>query len=402
MNDRTKSLLAWALFALVALSAAVQLAYNMAHQPSSAGPLDFLGLFNWGLAPVIFAFVGVLIISRQPGNVIGLLLMLPALVFAIPVDIYLNPITSPPPDPSLLLYVAIWFSNWGWLLLIMPILFMLVLFPTGKPYTPRWRWLFYWGLAMSAVMILFTTFSRDIGPVDGEGSWRIVNPIGFVPSGSEVMALFEGVWFVLLPLLTLCCAAALFVRFRRSGVVEREQIKWLFYAGALFAAVYAFGFTDNELSDNPLWNFAFGLSLWTIPLAIGIAILRYHLFDIDIIIRKTVLYGLLTAVLLALYFGLVLLAQSAFVALTGEESALAIVLSTLVIAAVFNPLRRRLQAFLDRRFYRRNYDAVLALAAFARTARDEVDMDVLTADLVQKIEETMQPTRLAVWLKGPP
>jgi hypothetical protein len=324
--------------------------------------------------------------------------MLPALVFAIPIDIYMSQFAAAPADPSILFYVVLWSSGWGWLLLIMPILFILVLFPSGKPFTPRWRWLIYWGLAMSMGFIVFVIFAQEIGPVE-ENSWKISNPIGFIPSGPEAVAIFETIWFILLPLLTLCCTAALFVRFRKSGPIEREQMKWLFYAAALFAGFYSLSFIDNSLSGEVWWNFIFALTLWTIPLAIGIAILRYRLFDIDIIIRKTLLYAGLTAVLVAVYFGLVLLAQTLFVAITGQESPVAIVISTLAIAALFNPLRQRLQAFIDRRFYRRSYNAALTLERFAQTARDEVDLEQLTAELSRVVQETMKPELLSLWLK---
>jgi hypothetical protein len=142
-----------------------------------------------------------------------------------------------------------------------------------------------------------------------------------------------------------------------------------------------------------------GLSFVVIGLALGVAILRFHLFDIDVIIRKTLQYGLLTAVLAGVYFGLVLLTQAAFVALTGEQSPLAVVLSTLVIAALFNPLRRRIQAFIDHRFYRKRYDAALMLEQFARSARDEVETGSLVAQLLATINETLGPETAVVWLK---
>jgi hypothetical protein len=277
----------------------------------------------------------------------------------------------------------------------MPILFILVLFPTGKPFTPRWRWPIYMGLAMSLVFILFDAFYEELGAGFG---WTITNPIGFIPLDWWDQYLATP-WYMLMPVLTILCASALFVRFRRAGIVEREQIKWLLYAGVLFAAVYATGFLNNTLSDNPLWTMLLGFTLWTIPVAIGIAILRYHLFDIDIIIRRTLLYGLLTAVLVAIYFGLVLLSQFVFIALTGQESPIAVVISTLVIAALFNPLRKRIQAFIDRRFYRSSYDAVLILQQFAQTARDEVDLEQLSKALLQSVKETMQPETAVLWLR---
>jgi len=397
MSDKQKAAAAWILFGLILTSAIAQLIYNLAPQTGEAALIETGSNIAWALGPVVFGLVGALIISRQPRNVIGLLLMLPALVFALsPENYFTARFATAPPDPHLFTYILLWFAGWSWLLLIMPILFILVLFPTGKPFTPRWRWPIYLGLAMSLFFILLGAFSADFGA--GNLGQTIPNPIGFIPVDwwDKYLAM---PWYMLMPVLTLLCVSALFVRFRRSGVVEREQIKWLLYTGVLFASVYAAGFLNLTMSDNPFWSMLLGFTLWTIPAAIGIAILRYHLFDIDIIIRKTLLYGLLTAVLLSVYFGLVLVTQYAFVALTGEESPIAVVLSTLVIAALFNPLRKRLQEFIDRRFYRRSYDAAQTLNQFAQTVRDEVDLDQISRALMTSIQETMQPHTAVLWLR---
>jgi hypothetical protein len=189
------------------------------------------------------------------------------------------------------------------------------------------------------------------------------------------------------------------IRFRRVGGVEREQIKWLFYAAAIFAFTYVPSFILTDFTDpENLWSFLWVFGMLSIPLAIAIAILRYRLYDIDIIIRRTLQYALLTALLALVYFGGVVLLQSLFESITGEQSAIAIVLSTLVIAALFAPLRLRIQKSIDKRFYRHRYDAEQALASFASTARDEVDLDELTAALVRVVDDTMQPEMVSLWL----
>jgi hypothetical protein len=202
-------------------------------------------------------------------------------------------------------------------------------------------------------------------------------------------------------LLAVSCAAAPFVSFRRAGAVERQQIKWLFAAAALFALVYVPGFFNGAFTDSAglLWNFLFTLAILGIPIAIGIAILRYRLYDIDIIIRRTLQYTVLTAMLALIYFASVVLLQSLFEALAGQQSPIVIVVSTLAIAALFSPLRLRVKNVVDRRFFRRRYDAKQTLAAFAAVSRDEVDLDALSAALLGAVEGTMQPERVLLWLR---
>jgi hypothetical protein len=354
-----------------------------------------------GLVVATFALVGALIVSHQPRNAIGLLLLLPAFVWVIPVDSYLAQFPDAPPSNETLGLLASWLQNWGWVLLIMPILFTLLLFPTGQPPTPRWRWLIYLGVGMSVFIALAVTFLQDLGPVDG--NWTLPNPIGFISQDAFQSNLIGVPVTVSTLLLTVLCAASQFVRFRRAGAVERLQIKWLFSAAALFTAVYAPGFFSEsfQVTGSLVWNFLFTLATLAIPVAIGIAILRYRLYDIDIIIRKTLVYATLTALLALVYFGCVVLLQGLFEALTGQQSPIVIVFSTLAIAALFNPLRRRVQDTIDRRLYRKKYDATRALSAFAAMARDETDLDALTNQLLRVVQGTVQPTLISLSLWEP-
>jgi len=192
------------------------------------------------------------------------------------------------------------------------------------------------------------------------------------------------------------------VRYRRAGRVERQQMKWLLVATAVFAAAYipVFLFTDFAFGpDTAIWSNLWMIVMPLIPVSIGIAILRYRLYDIDLIIRKTVQYGVLSALLALAYFGSVVLLQTVVGQATDAQSPLVIVVSTLLIAALFAPLRKRVQTAVDRRFYRQKYDAQQVLAQFAITARDETDMDKLTVELVRVVQETMQPQSLSVWIK---
>jgi hypothetical protein len=199
-------------------------------------------------------------------------------------------------------------------------------------------------------------------------------------------------------------------RLRDSGAaqcegVELQQIKWLLYVGPLFfiAAGLHIGFYYFWLTERSwgLWASYLLVAIGGLsgPIAIGIAILRYHLYEIDLIINRTLVYGSLTATLVALYFGVIVVLQRVFVLLTGRQSTLAVVASTLLIAALFNPLRRRIQAAVDRRFYRRKYSARKTLESFSAQLRDETDLEALSDDLVGVVRETMQPTHVSLWLR---
>jgi hypothetical protein len=206
---------------------------------------------------------------------------------------------------------------------------------------------------------------------------------------------------ITVPLLTgllILGAITLFLRYRGGSTLERLQLRWLLVGvmaqfGLLFLST---GLAEMLNIDSRLVSALYGV---IIPIAIGIAILRYRLYDIDIIIRKTLIYSILTGILALIYFGGVVLAQQVLRAATGEAPDITIVLSTLLIAALFRPLRRRIQNIIDRRFYRRKYDAEQMLARFNQTLRDEVDIETLRGHLVGVVQETMQPTKVALWVK---
>ncbi len=204
--------------------------------------------------------------------------------------------------------------------------------------------------------------------------------------------------------LALVAMASLLVRLRRSKGVERQQVKWFAYAVAVLAISVILAYVISEPIDVRWFKWVSSvlvlISVVGLPVAVGIAILRYHLYNIDLIINRTLVYATLTAMLVAIYFGGVATAEAIFRALTGQEQQpqLAVVISTLVIAALFNPLRRRIQSFIDRRFYRRKYDARRTLEALSAKLRDETDLDALNAALVGVVRETMQPTHVSLWL----
>src|SRR5918999_747501 len=263
------------------------------------------------------------------------------------------------------------------------VLFFL-LFPNGR-FVPRWtRWLAVAWLAFSVPEI----------------------PFPELYSGSPAL---ESVSYLVFLGYVLSVTGALVYRYRRVFTsAQRQQTKWVVFGTALGIA----GTFPSQLpldlglvgGDTPLvllvLNMGFTLSFLLVPFSISVAVLRSHLFDIDVLINRTLVYGLLTAMLALVYFGSIVVLQRLFVGLTGEQSTLAVVACTLVIAALFSPLRRRLQAFIDRRFYRRKYDAAKILEAFGTRLRDQTDLEKLSEDLLEVVDETMQPAHVSVILRS--
>jgi len=211
--------------------------------------------------------------------------------------------------------------------------------------------------------------------------------------------------FVVLPLLPLCMLASalsLVLRYRRAGGEVRQQIKWIAFAASFMVLAYLSSSFSQYIGDPELLFTVVDLSFAGVPVAIGFAVLRYRLYDIDVVINRALVYGSLTAMLLALYFGGVTTTQATLRLLTGQEEQpqLAVVVSTIVIASLFNPLRRRIQSFIDRRFYRRKYDARKTLEEFSAKLREETDLDALSAELVGVVGDTMQPELVSLWLRS--
>jgi len=235
------------------------------------------------------------------------------------------------------------------------------------------------------------------GPIS-VGLGPIRNPLG-VESLPSFIKVVERVVNTLL----FAAVISLFIRLRRARGLERQQIKWFVYATALTICGGILTYPVSEAIGS-LWLKWIGfvpfiVGVMAIPISMGIAILRYRLYELDTLINRTLVYGALTAILAGVYFGGIVLLQGVFVALTGERSTLAVVASTLLIAALFNPLRRRIQSFIDRRFYRKKYDARKTLEAFSTKLRDETDLNALSDDLVGVVRETMQPAHVSLWLR---
>lgn len=389
----------WGFVGLTIVGIIIQLVFWLSSQTAVSTLNQFINDFAFSLnVGLAFSVLGVMIINRQPGNKVGWLMILAALAAAIPISFYLNSLPTSPTIAAPGIFIALWLDNWSWTLIIFPIFLIPLYFPNGRPPSPRWRWVTSLAFGLSALFAFISLFIDELTPANG--SWEpISNPIGFIPI-DWLNGPFFILWGIGLMVLVVSSVASLFVRYRRSKNVERQQIKWLLYAGALFAIYYGATFFLTDPDSNEGWGtLSFAFSMLAMPLAIAIAILRYQLYDIDVIIRRTVTYAILTASLGLVYFGAVVVLQTAVGRAAEEQSPLVIVFSTFLIAALFSPLRRRIQGFIDRRFYRRKYDAALTLAQFAQTARDEVDMDFLSRELVTIIQEALEPECTSLWIK---
>ena len=335
-----------------------------------------------------FATVGALVASRRPGNPIGWILLAGGAAYTVGGLTVSR--TESDGAASVLVY---WLSTWVWMAGIGPIAtFGLLLFPDGRLPSPRWR-AFSWFAAASG-LVTTAVIAFEPGPFDGSTT---VNPLGFdaVP---ELFDVLQNAAPAALALAIVGSIASLFVRFRRARDVERQQLKWLSYTGALVGAAMAVAITIEAVVGDravDLTNTIVSLSLALLPLAMGIAILRHRLFDIDVVINRTLVYGALTATLGGAYLGLVLL-----VGLAVGESGFAVAVSTLAVAALFRPARARIQAVVDRRFYRRRYDAARTLEAFGARLREEVDIDAVAVELRNAVQDTVAPAHVSLWTRS--
>jgi hypothetical protein len=287
-----------------------------------------------------------------------------------------------------------WVSSWLWVVHIGLFLFLALLFPDGRPPSPRW-WPFAW---IAGMVIVAGTVAVAFWPETAAGFDLTNHPIG-IEVATDVVNPVETILYSL----ALVAMSSLVVRLRRSKGVERQQVKWFAYAVVMLAisAILAYVVFETIGMRWLAWisSVLVIVGVVGLPVAVGIATLRYRLYDIDILINRTLVYGTLTATLAAVYVASIVLLQGAFRVLTGEQSQLAVVVSTLAIAALFNPLRRRIQGFIDRRFYRRKYDAAKTLAAFSARLREETDLDTLSDDVVAVVREAMQPAHVSLWLR---
>jgi hypothetical protein len=382
MSRRTAAWLAWSLCALslglTALSFLL-IALNLS--------LNTPAYFFWLTLAVLavgYSVIGAIIASRLPNHPIGWICCAIGLIAAVDhfggeyaVYALLARSDALPGGKAM-----VWIQGWFWMLFVGLIVFLLLLFPTGRLPSSRWRPFAWLSAAVISVGVIWSSaISPDVRP-------------DAPPSPIQQLVLALG----------LVAAASVVVGRRNARGVERQQIKWLLYAGAIWFVGGILQITVFSPLVEGSWGLWVGNLLVAVgglggPIAIGVAILRYKLYEIDTLINRTLVYGVLTASLVLFYLGSVILLQALFRALTGQESQLAVVASTLAIAALFNPLKRRIQSFIDRRFYRRKYDAAKTLEAFSAKLRNETDLDTLSDDLTGVVRETMQPAHISLWLR---
>jgi hypothetical protein len=402
MSIRSAAWIAWSLCVLCVVLAVASLILALLNGRT---PGEIFITFS--ILTVSFSVVGALIISYRPENSIGWIFLAVGFCYGLLSAGDEYAIYALLTNPGALPWgaEASWLGQWVWAPgLGLILVFLPLLFPDGHPPSYRWRWVAWLGGLSIGLAVVSSTIVLwpERGPALVTGD---ENP-------SQVVQVL--VVFVALPMMLLAGLGAvisLLVRFRRARGDEQQQIKWFAFAAALtFVWILVLEVFEELISIEGgvpeaiiafTWASAW-LVLPSIPIATGIAILRYRLYDIDRIINRTLVYGALTATLVALYFGGIVVLQRIFVLLTGQQSTLAVVASTLLIAALFTPLRRRIQGFIDRRFYRRKYDARKTLEAFSTKLKNETDLEALNNDLVGVVRETMQPAHVSLWLRPDP
>ena len=383
---RATTVLAWSLFALWA-AMAVTTAWvggSQSDNGDSTFPLMLGG----------YAVVGTLVASRQPSNAVGWLLLGIALILAVEIGAGTYVIARSPG------YVAAaWVSEWlfhVWFFLT--VAFLPLVFPTGRVLSPRWKLVWWFDLVCLVGGIVVVGLTP--GELEFAGSAK--NPFGVEGFALTVV---DAVSHLAIPTYTLAVVltgASIVVRFRQSIGVERQQLKWFVSAVSLIVGGLVLsgigGVTHAQILNDAGWSIFLFSCIFAIPVATGIAILRYRLYDIDLVINRTLVYGSLTAALVATYVVSILLLRLVLTPVTGESD-LAVAASTLVVAAAFRPARARIQAVVDRRFYRRRYDAVHTLEDFSTRLRQELDLDAVGADLRTTADQTMQPAHVSLWLR---
>jgi hypothetical protein len=345
------------------------------------------------LAFASFVVVGALIVRHRPGNAVGWMfaaIALLAVLGALGEEYAIFASARHLPGPVL----AAWFASWAWYpTLALTLVFTPLLFPTGRLLSPRWRLVAWPAAAVMAAITGLAALQQTIELAPGR---MVANPFGLAGVENPEDSRLGAVLFPLLGPLVLAAFASLVVRFRRSRGDERQQLKWITFAAALLPLTFA-----GDLLPDTAGNLLFAVVVSFLPVAAGVAILRYRLYEIDRLINRTLVYGLLSALLAGIYAALVLVGGELSGGVADDPPSWAVAGATLAVAALFQPARRRIQQVVDRRFDRRRYDAARTVDAFSGRLREELDLDALAAELLAVVERTVQPTAASLWLRPP-
>ena len=393
MSGQVASRVAWLLAGLALMLVALGLVLGAANGPLP-GPDDE----SWTLVPLAAGLpvIGALVTTHQPRNAIAWIFLGVGFASGLAVFTYnygrYALVTNPGGLPFGI--AAVWLGAWVWLLGFTPMVtFGLLLFPDGHLPSPRWRPILW---AAVAVLLLRLPSIFLPGPMGTRPS--IPNPFG-IPDARPLLLLADGIGSGLFAIAAVGSGTSLVVRFRRARGKQRQQLKWLAYAVTVLVATIAI--SETAFPEAPAAAVVALAAVAFIPVAIGVAILRHQLFDIDRIINRTLVYGLLTALLGGIYAGIVLILGQLFGGIGSEPPSWVVAGATLGVAALFRPARGRIQAAVDRRFNRRKYNAAKTIETFSTRLRDQVDLDTLAGELLTVTDKTMEPTTVSLWLRPP-
>jgi MFS family permease len=351
MKNKRVGILAWSLCGVAIVGSLIQLALWATRLSGPPILFDVVEAVGWGLAmPVVFSILAALIIARQPGNRVGWLMMIVALALNTPVELIVGLIQVPPETMTFGLWLLFWLSGWSWIPVIFPVFLIPLYFPTGHLPSPRWKWVSRLAIGLWILFMLLGAFITQTGPVNAD--WTVANPVGFIPyeviNGPYLIA-----WGIGLMTVLGASVVSLFMRYRRGASLERQQIRWLLVAGGFFLLVYGLTYFASDLWLDSGWqNPLFVLSILGMPVAIAIAIFRYRLWDLDVVINRALIYGPLTTLLAGTFAMVIALTSELTKEALGDQSrALSAAVSAVVVAVIFQPLRSRIEKGVDTRFY---------------------------------------------------
>lgn len=400
MKGKRAKIIGWGLFALVIIGSAAQVTLQVGKLASAPSLYNLVDTFGWGVAiPLVFSGLGALIISRQPRNRIGWLMMIVGLAINVPTSLIIERLQEPPDHMTTGMWVLIWVNNWSWIPMIFPVFLIPLYFPTGSLPSPRWKWVYRLALGMFLLFLFLTAFLTELSANDGD--WSLPNPIGLIPV-DFVNGPFLAFWGAGLLTVVSASVVSLFKRYRAASGAERQQIKWLLYSGGVFILIYAMIFFTSDPSaffQNGWTYLILVLAILGMATAIAIAIFRYRLWDLDVVVNRALIYGPLTTFLAGIFAMVIALTTELTKEALGDQSkALGAAVSAVVVAVVFQPLRDRIKAYVDKRFYPQQEDLVLGLVEVQPAFWGFLDRPTLIRLAVEHVRAVLGAEHAAFYL----